>query len=579
MTDTQTTDVQLPGDPILLRRIARILEQAREWTSLASLLGAMLRLNPQDWRTRLRQHDAWQSAENEAEATRSLEAMLDAALDNPRDTAALRRVLESGGRKQAVIALQARLVARNPKDWRAWLTQYDALRSAGREDEAERCLDSVLTVALDNRRDTATFRRLLENGGHAQARLKMQAAVLARDPADWRTALKHAFALADAGDHARARATITDQMELPSRTFTARKLILEQLLDHGDGDLVAAAFEALARSDGKGLRAYLVGMPESARSQAIWEIARRTSVAEWDPVQAELARVEALENSGNPVEADRLRAAIEPALSFEASPKEATPTPSTLMFRNRALLECLVAAAAWFIERNGTASVHVGACSTGEEAYSLALLLADAGLIDRCELTASDVDPALVRRARKGVLEAKVANAIPGALLERCFRRQADGRLRLDAAILDRIAFSTIDLTQPSRTAARYDILVANNVLVHFPGEGANGMLQAMVGRVQPQGLLCIGGGRQDDLQKTIELSGLVPVTTHADAVFEGWRLQRHAWYVNPRPYWALPPARLTAAEPWRHAALFARSAGTAHAVETRLAEIRPAAG
>lgn len=510
MTAMRQTDVRLPEDPVLLRRVARMLEQSREWTSLASVLDAMLRLDPRDWRT--------------------------------------------------------------------WLRQYDALKSAGREDDAVRCMDSALRVALENRRDTTTLRRLLENGGHGQARLKLQAAVLAQTPTDWRAALEYTFALAEAGDHARARETITGQMTLPSRPFMARKLILERLLDHGNGELVAAAFDALARTDGKGLKAYLVNMPASPHSQSLWEVARRTSVPGWDPVQAELARVEALENSGHPLEADRVRAAIEAGLSFEASPKRATPTPSTLMFRNRPLLDCLVAVVAWFIERNGKASVHVGACSTGEEAYSLALLLADAGLIDRCEFTASDVDAALVMRARKGVLEAKVANAIPAALLESSFHRQADGRLRLDATILERIAFSTIDLSQPPRVDERYDLLVANNVLVHFPVEEANSMLRAMVGRVQPQGVLCIGGARQDGLQQTIELSGLVPVETHADAVFEGWHLQRHAWYVNPRPYWALPPARLTAAEPWRHAALFARSAGTAHAVETRLAEIMPAA-
>ena len=46
---------------------------------------------------------------------------------------------------------------------------------------------------------------------------------------------------------------------------------------------------------------------------------------------------------------------------------------------------------------------HVG-CSTGEEVYSIAILLAEEGLYDRCRLYATDVDEAALARARSGII-------------------------------------------------------------------------------------------------------------------------------------------------------------------------------
>jgi chemotaxis methyl-accepting protein methylase len=434
MTDTlQMMDATLPQDPILLRKIARLLEQAREWKSLASVLEILIRINPKDWRTRVRQCGAWISAGEYPEST-----------------------------CEAVV----------------------------------------------------------------------------------------------------------DQVSRPEFVSHARKALLEMLFEQERDVLADAVLKAFAQADAKGLLAYL-GSPQGlARGAALWDRLGHLDVPGWDPVQAELIRIEHLEQIGCVDDADRAYAAIEAKMTVEASPGQATPTPSTLMFRNPPLLHCLVSAIAWFIERNGNANVHVAACSTGEEAYSLALLLDDAGLIESCTLNASDVDPLLVRRARTGVVDAKSAINIPAGMLDKRFQRQADGRQRLDASLLKRIEFSVSDLSKPAPLGPKCDLLVANNMLVHFPDSTANEMLRHMVARVQPEGLLCIGGSLQDRLRETIESCGLVPVLAQADSIFGAWRLQRHAWYVNPRPYWALPPGRRIAGEDWRHCAMFARGAETAHALD-----------
>ncbi len=411
--------------------------------------------------------------------------------------------------------------------------------------------------------------RILEQGGHWSALASVLAAVEQIDPADWRSGLRRAIALDNADDSPAAAQAIGERIARSHAAACA--LMLEQLAAQGRDALLQAALEALARKDAKALLAYVSKSARLDHGAPLLEAVKHISVPQWNPLLLDLAYAEAAEHYGRFEEADRTYAALEPSLSIDASPRTATPTPSTLLFRNLPLLECLLDIAAWYVERNGSASVHVAACSSGEEVYSLAAAIQAKGLAGKCSLSASDVDPALVERARSGRIDPRAKTSIPGDM-RTYFGEHADGGVRFDDALLRRIEFRIDDMTQAPGHEGRYDLLVANNMLVHFPDAESRRMLPNLVARLRPGGTLCIGGSRQDSLMQEIDAQGLHPITTHAGEIFEAWRLQRHAWYVDPRPYWALPPSRLTASEPWRHTALFARDAETAQALEAVLA-------
>lgn len=412
--------------------------------------------------------------------------------------------------------------------------------------------------------------RILEKRGEWDAMASVLSVLEEISPKYWRTGVQLAVALENSGDAESARTAIVNRMVASRHTAGARRGIIEQLFGLDRSDLFLAAIKAYADGDPKSLRAYVL-RAQGSLGDALMDAIRRLVLPGLDPLEIALSRIEIMENAGRWEEADHAIAAIEPSLTIESAPTHATPTTSTLMFRNTLLLETLVCAAEWFIARNGNVSIHVGACSTGEEVYSLAILLADRGLIDRCTISASDVDPVSVRRAITGVIESKARSAIPETLFQTYFELGKDGRPKLRRETLQRLSFSVADLSKQAPPGVQYDLLIANNMLVHFPVDAASVMLGRVVKRVQPNGVLCIGGARQDGLEETIGNTGLVAVTVHADAIFDGWRLQRHAWYINPRRYWALPPARHTAAEPWRHSALFARSEHTARALDAEL--------
>jgi hypothetical protein len=80
---------------------------------------------------------------------------------------------------------------------------------------------------------------------------------------------------------------------------------------------------------------------------------------------------------------------------------------------------------------------------------------------------------------------------------------------------------------------------------VHF-SVGLQGRILANVVRMlKPGGVVCLGGSFwAQALRPVFGKLGLAPLSGPTREIYEGWELQRKAWYLSPRPYWALPPYR-----------------------------------
>jgi chemotaxis methyl-accepting protein methylase len=493
--------VELPSDPALLRKVARLLEKAGEWSALASILGALSQCEPALPRTMVAEYDAWCRAGDPDQARRRLDRHVQVML---------------GRGPQAVAALRG------------------SFRAAG------------LSSAIVN----------------------LEHSILERSPHDRTSRLRYLVALIEAGAIDQAVALVGDMMSASGCPTAFRRRIMEAFSESAESAWLTAAKE-FALADPTGFITYLHTLEDDKQTIALVHLCDVAMHGGREIIRTQLTIAECLERSGHFEQADMAYASVESKLSTEESLNEAAPTSSTLLFRNQPLLGCLVECIRWYCALQAPVRVHIGACSTGEEVYSLALALEREGLLTQCALSASDVDSSLVARARGGVVDPRNANRMPTSYLAR-FQPQRDGGLRLAEEVLARIAFDTQDLLAPGSEAA-YHVLLANNVLVHFPGAEASSMLLRLSERLTPDGLLCIGGSRHDRIAAALATARLMPIVAHADRVYESWRLQRHAWYIDPRPYWAIPPARSSGQETWRHTALFARSADVAAQLQRRL--------
>ncbi|WP_227269456.1 chemotaxis protein CheB [Roseobacter weihaiensis] len=116
--------------------------------------------------------------------------------------------------------------------------------------------------------------------------------------------------------------------------------------------------------------------------------------------------------------------------------------------------------------------VWVAGCATGEEAYSIAILLAEAlggpavQLKDHVQIFATDIDKDALEVARKGVYGMAALNDIPKALADRYFIKQNDG-IRVIDSLRSAILFSDHNVCQDP-PFQKVQLLCCRNLLIYF---------------------------------------------------------------------------------------------------------------
>lgn len=151
-------------------------------------------------------------------------------------------------------------------------------------------------------------------------------------------------------------------------------------------------------------------------------------------------------------------------------------------------------------ERPGSSArvrVWSAACSSGEEAYSTAMVLAEAlGSTSKYEFFASDVSEGVLAEARLGVYPLEAAEQIPQALLKRYCERgtgRMAGKLRVCDEIRSSIHFSRLNLMDSWRFAKPFDVVLLRNVMIYFDGPTKTQLVKRIRDVLFPGGLLLVG--------------------------------------------------------------------------------------
>ncbi len=139
-------------------------------------------------------------------------------------------------------------------------------------------------------------------------------------------------------------------------------------------------------------------------------------------------------------------------------------------------------------------------CSSGEEPYSIALVLAErfpqlAGW--EVEILATDVNKQALKSARDGLFGQRSVRLVDPAYLKKYFRREGRA-FRLDAAIRARVRFESLNLQTGSYPAANngtadLDMIFCRNVMIYFRPETTRKIVERFAGCLRPKGYLFLG--------------------------------------------------------------------------------------
>ncbi len=149
--------------------------------------------------------------------------------------------------------------------------------------------------------------------------------------------------------------------------------------------------------------------------------------------------------------------------------------------------------------KNSTADlpirVWVPGCSTGEEAYSLAILLleylSNAGFRRPIQIFATDISEDAIQKARKGVYPQSIESAVSKERLELFFEKVKDG-YKIKKSIRDLCLFSKHDVTRDP-PFSKLNLVSCRNVLIYFADVLQNRVIPIFHYSLNPDGILFLG--------------------------------------------------------------------------------------
>jgi chemotaxis protein methyltransferase CheR len=145
-------------------------------------------------------------------------------------------------------------------------------------------------------------------------------------------------------------------------------------------------------------------------------------------------------------------------------------------------------------------------CSTGEEPYTLAMLLNESGFSDwEWDVLATDINPAYLQHAREGIYSSRAVANVPAAWRNAYFRVAGAGQAQqFVSPVAQRVRFAKFNLmndaypaplpaTHEAHEAARWDVIFCRNVLIYFTPDMIREVVKKFAGVLADDGYLFLG--------------------------------------------------------------------------------------
>jgi chemotaxis protein methyltransferase CheR len=141
---------------------------------------------------------------------------------------------------------------------------------------------------------------------------------------------------------------------------------------------------------------------------------------------------------------------------------------------------------------------HAG-CSTGEEVYSMAILLQEEGLYQRCRIYATDLSETVIRQARTGIFKLSSMREYTENYLKAGGKRafseyyvaEHDGAI-LNLSLRDRIVFAPHNLVTDT-SFNEFNVILCRNVMIYFDASLQRRVFTLLNNSLDKYGILCLG--------------------------------------------------------------------------------------
>lgn len=166
---------------------------------------------------------------------------------------------------------------------------------------------------------------------------------------------------------------------------------------------------------------------------------------------------------------------------------------------------------------------HAG-CSTGEEVYSMAIVLQEAGLLHKSVLYGTDLNAGVLEKAKKGLFPLSEMKQYSQNYILSGGRQEfssyysvAHGKAKFDSQLKDKIVFSTHNLVSDG-SFNEFQLIICRNVFIYFDQQLQKKVFELFYNSLEKLGFLALGS------KETLRFSGIADRFEQVEGKEKIWR-------------------------------------------------------
>jgi len=147
------------------------------------------------------------------------------------------------------------------------------------------------------------------------------------------------------------------------------------------------------------------------------------------------------------------------------------------------------------IRKNSTLNIWSAACSTGEEPYSIAMMMQEHFPNIPFRIQATDIDDNALLKAKQGLYTKQALKELPTSMKQAYFTEEK-GMYQLNKSIRGQVSFRKHDLLSDPYPK-NIDLIICRNVLIYFTDQAKNTIYQHFGEALKDEGVLFVGSTEQ----------------------------------------------------------------------------------
>ncbi|HSE40458.1 MAG TPA: protein-glutamate O-methyltransferase CheR [Acidobacteriota bacterium] len=148
-------------------------------------------------------------------------------------------------------------------------------------------------------------------------------------------------------------------------------------------------------------------------------------------------------------------------------------------------------------KQNSSLRIWSAGCSTGEEAYTIAILCNSSPNLKGwdVDIFASDISQKVIQTARKGIFSDSSFRSTPDEIREKYFEKISNNKYRLHDEIRQMVTFGKVNLLDEHKTGIfnDMDIIFCRNVIIYFDTEAKKKVIENFYRKLKKNGYLLLG--------------------------------------------------------------------------------------